>query len=171
MVAAVCQNPSETMETIMRVEASRREVIKAALAALTASALPATIANALPHPSAVAEPCPEFPYFGAHYPDARCIDGYLWDLDAYEDGMLVSGGEVPCPYCSGREYIDYRRDEIFDDGWLAFCDGLAPNSNPFLKGSRFPHLTVTFMDIWRDGYRSAAVNPEAVADRMAIVKD
>jgi hypothetical protein len=25
--------------------------------------------------------CPEFPFFGASYPDARCINGYLWDLD------------------------------------------------------------------------------------------
>lgn len=25
--------------------------------------------------------CPEFSFFGASYPDARCINGYLWDLD------------------------------------------------------------------------------------------
>ena len=25
--------------------------------------------------------CPEFPYFGARYPDARCIDGLLHDMD------------------------------------------------------------------------------------------
>ena len=32
----------------------------------------------------------EFPQFGANYPDARCIDGYLWDMDsgeATEDGI------------------------------------------------------------------------------------
>ena len=23
----------------------------------------------------------EFPYFGASYPYAHCINGYLWDLD------------------------------------------------------------------------------------------
>ena len=28
--------------------------------------------------------CPEFPFFGALYPDARCCDGYLWDLDSYD---------------------------------------------------------------------------------------
>ena len=42
----------------------------------------------------------EFPYFGASYPDARCINGYLWDLDSEMDGELTSGGEVPCPFCN-----------------------------------------------------------------------
>ena len=37
--------------------------------------------------------------FGAHYPDAQCIDGYLWDLDSYDDGLLTSGGDIPCPSC------------------------------------------------------------------------
>lgn len=34
----------------------------------------------------------EFPHFGASYPDAHCIDGYLWDMDSYEDGCYTSGG-------------------------------------------------------------------------------
>ena len=25
--------------------------------------------------------CPEFPLFGANYPDATCIDGILYDLE------------------------------------------------------------------------------------------
>lgn len=29
--------------------------------------------------------CPEFPFFGASYPDARCINGYLWDLDKCDE--------------------------------------------------------------------------------------
>ena len=34
--------------------------------------------------------CPEFPFFGASYPDARCIDGYLFDLDKCdENGKIV----------------------------------------------------------------------------------
>lgn len=27
----------------------------------------------------IKHPCPEFPFFGASYPDAHCINGYLWD--------------------------------------------------------------------------------------------
>ena len=45
----------------------------------------------------------EFPYFGASYPDAHCINGYLWDLDSEMDGELTSGGEVPCPFCNTEE--------------------------------------------------------------------
>lgn len=55
--------------------------------------------------------CPEFPHFGANYPDARCIDGYLWDLDSFEDGGLTSGGDDPCPFCNP----EFKQDKL-DDG-------------------------------------------------------
>lgn len=55
--------------------------------------------------------CPEFPHFGATYPDATCIDGYLWDLDKYEDGHLYGGGEDPCPFCNEEAYIEWAADE------------------------------------------------------------
>ncbi|SKA30150.1 hypothetical protein SAMN04488128_103228 [Chitinophaga eiseniae] len=51
--------------------------------------------------------CPEFPFFGASYPDATCIDGYLWDLDKFEDGKLYGGGEVGCPFCNEKEFKEY----------------------------------------------------------------
>ena len=53
--------------------------------------------------------CPEFPFFGASYPDARCINGYLWDLDSYDSevGGLTIGGDVPCPFCKTEELIEY----------------------------------------------------------------
>lgn len=48
------------------------------------------------------------PHFGARYPDATCIDGYLWDLDSGSgDGMLDSGGDDPCPWCNTREYVEW----------------------------------------------------------------
>jgi len=55
--------------------------------------------------------CPEFPYFGARYPDATCIDGYLWDLDKFEDGQLYGGGEEPCPFCNTETFIEQNLDE------------------------------------------------------------
>jgi len=58
--------------------------------------------------------CPEFPHFGAIYPDARCIDGYLWDLDKFEDGKLYGGGEDPCPFCNTEEYIENHLDKDSD---------------------------------------------------------
>ena len=47
-------------------------------------------------------------HFGARYPDATCIDGYLWDLDSCEEpgGPLYSGGDVPRPCCNTREYVE-----------------------------------------------------------------
>lgn len=55
--------------------------------------------------------CPEFPHFGATYPDACCIDGYLWDLDKYEDGHLYGGGDDPCPFCNEDKYIQWAAAE------------------------------------------------------------
>lgn len=47
----------------------------------------------------------EFPHFGASYPDAHCIDGYLWDMDSYEDGCYTVGGYDPCPFCNTDEWL------------------------------------------------------------------
>ncbi len=45
------------------------------------------------------KPCPQFPYWGASYPDACCVDGILQDLDyCDENGNLYDkGGDVPMP--------------------------------------------------------------------------
>lgn len=46
-------------------------------------------------------------HFGAHYEDATCIDGYLWDLDSCDEpgGGLHVGGDIPCPACNRAEYV------------------------------------------------------------------
>lgn len=53
--------------------------------------------------------CPEFPIFGANYPDAICIDGILYDLDNVgDDGTLIKPSEeIPCPFCRTKEFIKY----------------------------------------------------------------
>jgi len=48
----------------------------------------------------------EFPHFGASYPDAHCIDGYLYDMDSYEDGVYTIGGDDPCPFCNTEEWLE-----------------------------------------------------------------
>ena len=63
--------------------------------------------------------CPEFPFFGASYPDARCINGYLWDLDkCNENGELYGEGDIPCPYCKTEEFIEHdpfsKEDEFYE---------------------------------------------------------
>lgn len=61
--------------------------------------------------------CPEFPHFGAHYPDACCINGYLWDLDKYDAdaGGLYGGGDDPCPFCNTEEYIEWLPEDWTDE--------------------------------------------------------
>ena len=57
----------------------------------------------------------EFPFFGASYPDAKCIDGYLWDMDSYENGLYTIGGDDPCPFCNTEEWVKLALDnEEFD---------------------------------------------------------
>lgn len=57
--------------------------------------------------------CPEIPHFGAWYPDARCIDGQLYDLDKCDSdgGLFEPGDYIPCPFCQTAEYIEYRLDD------------------------------------------------------------
>lgn len=61
------------------------------------------------------------PYFGATYPDACCIDGYLWDLDSCDEpgGDLHVGGDVPCPQCNHAGWIDSFEDELNEQGYTA----------------------------------------------------
>lgn len=60
--------------------------------------------------------CPEFPYFGAWYPDARCINGYLWDMDKCdENGLYSTGDNPPCPFCNMEEYIEDNYPDFVND--------------------------------------------------------
>lgn len=68
-----------------------------------------TIAKPLVSSSTVS--CPNFPFFGASYPDAGCIDGLLWDLDKCdENGLYSSGDNPPCPFCNTEAFVDYMTD-------------------------------------------------------------
>lgn len=60
--------------------------------------------------------CIQFPHFGAHYPDAACIDGYLWDLDSGDGDMLSSGGDDPCPCCNTKYYLSQMTDNEVGTG-------------------------------------------------------
>lgn len=60
--------------------------------------------------------CPEFPYFGATYPDARCIDGALHDMDRCDDnGNLYEMFEYcPCPFCNKAEFVKEMKENDAD---------------------------------------------------------
>lgn len=66
------------------------------------------------------------PYFGADYPDACCIDGFLWDLDSCEvpGGPLHSGGEIPCPQCNHEAWLERFDDQFGNEGYYAASKGL-----------------------------------------------
>lgn len=48
----------------------------------------------------------ELPLFGALYPHAVCLDGYLYDMDSWDGEGYSIGGDVPCPICNTREFIE-----------------------------------------------------------------
>lgn len=49
----------------------------------------------------------EFPLW-ARYPDAKCINGYLYDMDSWDEelGGFTSGGDEPCPICHPEAWLD-----------------------------------------------------------------
>ncbi|MBR8028879.1 hypothetical protein KDX27_30200 [Burkholderia cenocepacia] len=57
-------------------------------------------------------------HFGAPYPDACCIDGYLWDEDSCDEpgGPLYNGGDIPCPACNLDEFVEYHADDTWTSG-------------------------------------------------------
>lgn len=53
-------------------------------------------------------------HFGAAYPDAQCVEGYLWDEDSCDEpgSPLLSGGDIPCPKCNSVEHAAYYAEEV-----------------------------------------------------------
>jgi hypothetical protein len=85
------------------------------------------------------------PHFGATYPDAVCIDGYLWDAYsgfAVEDGWCYAvGGDDPCPQCNTLAALE-RVKESVESG---YTPGGTPNP-----------------DIWRGAVEHCRrLNPDA----------
>lgn len=66
------------------------------------------------------ERCPEWPGFGATYPDATCIAGELYDLDDCDsEGNLYKLDDGrPCPFCQPFSAVGYH--EISPSSLLAF---------------------------------------------------
>lgn len=56
-------------------------------------------------------------HFGAAYPDACCIDGFLWDLDSGDADGLTHGGDMPCPACNTGSYLDDALDNAESTKW------------------------------------------------------
>lgn len=100
-------------------------------------------------------------HFGAHYDDACCGDGYLWDLDsgfAGEDGQhyLDIGGDIPCPHCNAKQYVkSYISDYLFENGFESLEQPLTLENikNPLRRWSS--NKRRMGMRYWRAGRREA----------------
>ena len=121
----------------------------------------------------------EFPHFGASYPDAHCIDGYLWDMDSYleyvkmlkskykhKDSLPEEKPSEDLEEAASRGGFDYV-DEIeakapglpwndhdvefgYRDGFIA---GAEWQRKQLLKGSPLPEDTVLFQKGVEEGKR------------------
>lgn len=60
--------------------------------------------------------CPEIPFYGARYPDARCVDGWLWDLDNCDEfgNLYYPGEDIPCPFCNKEKFIEIYGEEEYE---------------------------------------------------------
>lgn len=102
-------------------------------------------------------------FFGAHYPDGVCINGYMWDLDSGSDGNLDRGGDDPCPLCNADEYYSGLKGEIANDGYCSWglyeSDGKDVYARNFFKPlSLFPvNYARKYNRIWRRARREAVV--------------
>ena len=72
-------------------------------------------------------PCPQFPFWGAKYPDACCVNGRLYDLDRCdENGNLCEPMYyVLCPFCHTEDFIE---SDPF--GWVdQICEKMEENGD------------------------------------------
>lgn len=56
-------------------------------------------------------------HFGAHYEDAACHSGYLYDLDG--DGW-DGNYDYPCPACNTASYLDSAKEDAETTSWGMF---------------------------------------------------
>lgn len=93
--------------------------------------------------------------FGAHYLDSVCISGYLWDADSGDADCLTIGGEIPCPECNHKEWLQYDKDGVMEKGWIAAEDGEPRTGNYFKTAElRYEKDRRTLVRWWNQGYDS-----------------
>jgi hypothetical protein len=96
--------------------------------------------------------------FGANYPDSVCIDGYLWDADSCDEPggkTLRVGGELPCPECNHDAWLEYQKDEVLNDGGVAFLEGKPESVCPFPAKARYPQDGEKLKQWWIEGWKEA----------------
>lgn len=95
------------------------------------------------------------PYFGASYPDACCIDGYLWDLDSCHvpGGPLHKGGDDPCPQCNHEAWLEHTaKEDMIETGWTAFDEGQPREFQPKDVRHEQPGDKAKLVAWWQEGW-------------------
>ena len=115
--------------------------------------------------------------FGAGYLDSTCIDGYLWDADSCDEpgGGLIIGGEMACPSCNTKKYLEDALSDAKDGGSGSGTYGYWCAATVWERQLRIAHShnkqeTDTFLaglepfmiDDWKD--RDAVHNHQAAWD-------
>lgn len=92
--------------------------------------------------------------FGAPYNDACCIDGFLWDLDSCDEpgGGLSVGGDIPCPQCNHKNWLEYYEEDVINDGYNGFIDGKPETGYP---KARFDQDQEKIKCWWEQGWNEA----------------
>lgn len=95
-------------------------------------------------------------HFGAQYPDAVCIDGYLWDLDSggiddEGNSYLDAGGEMPCPSCNSKRYVLSQADGFLNDGYESLDHPLTTKMVKTVMDSLPSNQRRVALRYWRKG--------------------
>lgn len=100
--------------------------------------------------------------FGACYLDSVCINGYLWDADSGEPGeALEVGGEIPCPMCNHDEFLEYHEEQLIEQGYAAFMEGIDRGKCPYPPDTGKEHKLgdfAVFRFLWLKGYGDAVLD-------------
>lgn len=94
-------------------------------------------------------------HFGAQYPDAACIDGYLWDLDSGDGSYLDSGGDIPCPSCNQKEWVLAQVDDFINDGYNSVDHPLTTKMVKNVMSKLPSNQRRMAMRYWRQGRKEA----------------
>jgi uncharacterized protein YbaR (Trm112 family) len=74
--------------------------------------------------------------FGGSYLDSQCFGGRLYDLDSgvpgYADGLSEEAEYMPCPQCNHRVWLEKRKEETIEEGYMAAEDGNGKGSADYL---------------------------------------
>lgn len=98
--------------------------------------------------------------FGAHYPDGRCINGYMWDLDSggLDGGGVLHldiGGDIPCCKCNQKARMKYLADDLINDGYDSLAHPLTTKMVKNILAKLPSNQRRMGMRYWRQGRKEA----------------